>query len=236
MLAFSYTAPVSISTQMRIFIGMNGIILFVLGILGIAFYACQPDHNIKKINTATLPDIQLHYKTLGEGEPLILIHGSLTDLRYWKEQEDELSKKFKLIIYSRRYNYPNNNGLSSNHSAIVEAEDLLGLMEELQLEEAHILGHSYGAYTALWFALEHPEKVKKLILAEPPLMRWLPDIPEGKGVLEQFMSHSWIQMGNAFLEDGDEARLEFSSQWYFYSPLDSIPYEWKGFFVDNAKE
>ncbi len=63
--------------------------------------------------------------------------------------------------------------MQPDHSAIVEARDLLGLMDELKIEKAYILGHSYGAYTALLFAIDHPDRVKKLILAEPPLERWL---------------------------------------------------------------
>ena len=60
------------------------------------------------------------------GEPLILIHGSIVDYRYWEEQVPVLSKHFQVITYSRRYNYPNENKPEPDHSAIVEAGDLLG--------------------------------------------------------------------------------------------------------------
>lgn len=172
----------------------------------------------------------------GNGFPLILIHGSLTDLRYWKKQDSVLSQNFQLITYSRRYNYPNQNKALPNHSAIVEASDLLVLMDKLDIEEAHILGHSYGAYTALWFAQKHPERVKKLILAEPPLLRWLPEIPDGEGVMEKFLETIWVPIGKAFLEKGDKAGLEVTSQWYFNKSFDSISKEWQTDFSDNVKE
>ncbi len=123
-----------------------------------------------------------------------------------------------------------------NHAAIVEAKDLLSLMDKLNIKQAYILGHSYGAYTALLFALEHPERVKKLILAEPPLIRWLPEIPNGEGVMEKFMENTWVPIGKAFSEKGEKAGLEFTSQWAFHAPFDSISKEWRTYWIENAKE
>ena len=57
-----------------------------------------------------------------------------------------------MIAYSRRYNYPNNNAEIPDHSAIVEARDLAALLDALKLERVHIVGYSYGALTALFFA------------------------------------------------------------------------------------
>src|SRR5262249_5255986 len=72
--------------------------------------------------------------------------------------------------YSRRYNYPNPNKQRAKHSAIVEAEDLAALIKKLDLGKVHVLGHSYGAYTALFLAVKHPELVRTLTLAEPPVV------------------------------------------------------------------
>jgi non-heme chloroperoxidase len=189
-----------------------------------------------ELNKIVFDGVELHYTVHGTGAPLILIHGSLADLRYWKDQTPFLENHFQVIAYSRRYNYPNSNTMEPDHSAIVEASDLLQLMDELNLNQAHLLGHSYGAYTALWFALEHPERVNRLILAEPPLMKWLPDIPGGEGITEGFMENIWAPIGEAFLEGGERGGLEFTSQWYFQAPLDSISPEWQTYLTDNAKE
>lgn len=184
---------------------------------------------------AGLKNTSLHYEIAGEGTPLILIHGSLADLRYWEFQTPKLSYHYQVITYSRRYNYPNTNKMNANHSALVEAQDLLELMNLLKIEQAHILGHSYGAYTALIFASNHPERVKKLILAEAPLMRWLPEIPGGEGVMEDFMKEVWIPIAEAFNES-EEAGLEFTSQWYYDTSFDNISAEWQVFLIDNAME
>jgi non-heme chloroperoxidase len=214
----------------------NRTLIFLLLVfsLGILLTACSK--NESGLKSVTVNGVQLHYQIEGKGEPIILIHGSLADYRYWKEQTSVLSKYFQMITYSRRYNYPNNNEMEPNHSAIVEAKDLLGLMDELKIEKAYIIGHSYGAYTALLFSIEHPERVKKLILAEPPLFRWLPEIPGGVGKMEEFLEETWIPIGKAYAEQGDKGGLEFTSQWYFKAPLDSISEDWRTYMSQNSKE
>jgi len=190
----------------------------------------------EEYNKVTIGDIDIHYQIHGIGSPLIFIHGSLADLRYWKDQTPFLDDHFQVITYSRRYNYPNVNNLQPSHSANVEAADLLRLMDKLKIERAYIVGHSYGAYTALLFALEHPTRVSKLVLAEPPIMKWLPDIPGGEGKEEKFMADTWKPIGKAFRDQGEQAGLDLTSMWYFKAPMDSISAEWQTNFTDNAKE
>lgn len=215
---------------------MGVIFFFTLLASGLVLSSCRSDTKVGEFKHVDLQGVRIHYNITGEGYPLILIHGSLADIRYWKEQDSVLSQNFRLITYSRRYNYPNQNESLPDHSAIVEAKDLLALMDKLNMKQAFILGHSYGAYTALWFALEHPERVKKLILAEPPLLRWLPEIPGGEGVMEKFMEDTWVPIGKTFSEKGEHAGLEFTSQWYFQTSLDSISQEWRTYMIENAKE
>lgn len=198
--------------------------------------ACSVGDKSKVYQKVTLSDVELHYSVAGEGFPLILIHGSLTDLRYWENQLPALQEQFRVFSYSRRFNYPNNNLPIENHSAIVEAEDLLNFMNELKISKAHILGHSYGAYTALIFSLEHPARVGKLIVAEPPIIRWLSETSESENKYENFMRKSWNPIGQAYLSGGELAGLDKTSQWYFGTSFDSIPEFWQNSFTQNSKE
>ena len=76
--------------------------------------------------------VELHYIEAGRGEPLILLHGGQGDYRSWEPQLQALSPHYRVISYSRRYHYPNNNPLTvPNHSAYVEAEDLAAFMRQL---------------------------------------------------------------------------------------------------------
>jgi non-heme chloroperoxidase len=182
--------------------------------------------------------IELHYVERGSGAPVVLIHGSLADHTYWAEsnQLGLLGAQYRVIAYSRRYNHPNLNVPVGDHSALVEAADLAGLLEVLGTGPVHLVGHSYGAYTALAFALDHPSRVRSLVLAEPPILPWLPDIPGGEGILEPFMAEVWAPMARAFEEGGDAEGLDFTARWYFGVPFEEVDPTWQTLFRNNALE
>jgi non-heme chloroperoxidase len=182
--------------------------------------------------------VELHYVEQGSGTPVVLVHGSLADYSYWEvsQQMSLLSERYRVIAYSRRYNYPNQNPRTPDHSPMTEAQDLLALMDRLGLETVHLVGHSYGAYTALVFALEHAERLHSLVLAEPPIISWLPDIPGGEGVYEDFLEGVWQPLAQAFDQEGTQAGLDFTAQWYFQVPWEEIEPRWQVFFSRNAEE
>jgi non-heme chloroperoxidase len=181
---------------------------------------------------------EIHYIESGSGEPVVLVHGSLVDYGYWQEsnQVAPLAEAYRVIAYSRRYNHPNRNPLAGHHSAVVEARDLGLLLDELGTGPVHLVGHSYGAYTALLFALEHPDRVRSLVLGEPPVISWLPDIPGGEGIFEAFMKETWEPLARGFQEGGDERGLEVTSHWYFQLPFDELEPEWQVAFRNNVRE
>ena len=187
-----------------------------------------------------LDGVELHYVERGSGIPVVLVHGSLADYTYWSSKNSNqlklLGEKYRVIAYSRRYNFPNRNEPQTNHSPIVEAADLLKLLDRLGLDRVHLVGHSYGAYTALVFALDHPDRLRTLTLAEPPLIPWLPDIPGGEGRKERFMGNVWEPLAKAFREGGDAAGLEFTTQWYFHLPFVQVAPEWQELLTHNVLE
>lgn len=187
---------------------------------------------------AVVDGVELHYVSRGTGVPVVLVHGSLADYSYWEEsnQITPLAEKYRVVAYSRRYNHPNRNEPVENHSAIIEAGDLAGFLEQLEIDEVHLIGHSYGACTALLFALEHPARVRSLVLAEPPILPWLPGIPGGEGIEEGFMSEVWAPMGETFREQGDEAGLDFAARWFFEAPFEDIESRWQELFRNNVRE
>jgi pimeloyl-ACP methyl ester carboxylesterase len=110
----------------------------------------------------------LAYIEQGAGEPVIFIHGAVSDFRTWIEQIGAFSKRYRAISYSRRYHQPNDNGGDrSDYSRNLHAADLVGFIKALDLGKAHLIGHSYGASIALMAAMDYPELVGSLILGEP---------------------------------------------------------------------
>jgi non-heme chloroperoxidase len=182
--------------------------------------------------------VELHYVEQGNGPPLVLVHGSLADYSYWQRsrQIDLLSGSHRVIAYSRRYNYPNTNPTADLHSPMIEAGDLGAIIDRVAGEPVHLVGHSYGAYTALVHAMDHPGSVRSLVLAEPPIIAWLPQIPGGEGILESFMEGVWTPLGRAFAEGGDAAGLDFTARWYFGVPWEEVAPEWQQSFRRNVAE
>jgi non-heme chloroperoxidase len=111
----------------------------------------------------------LEYTESGSGTPLVLVHGSINDHRAWGAQVAALSTRYRVISYSRRYHHPNPwMGDGSDYAVSLHAEDLIALVRELEIAPAHLVGSSYGAYTALTAGLHHPDLVRTLVLGEPP--------------------------------------------------------------------
>lgn len=184
-----------------------------------------------ELQRTVVDGIELHVRSEGQGEPVVMIHGSLADYRYWLDSGpvEALASDHRVIVYSRRFNHPNTNPLIADHSAIVEARDLAGLLDAMGLRSVHLVGHSYGAYTALLFALAHPERVRSLVLAEPPLLPLLAD--GGAGFLERV----WKPLAAAFAE-GDDAALDFTARWYFQVPFADVEPAWQILFRANLPE
>jgi pimeloyl-ACP methyl ester carboxylesterase len=108
--------------------------------------------------------MQLHYQTLGQGQPLILLHGLFGSSNNWGTVAKQFSQHYQVIAVDLR-----NHG-SSPHSASQSyanmADDLLELCDALSLERIHLLGHSLGGKVAMQFAAHHPDRVEKLIVVD----------------------------------------------------------------------
>ncbi len=109
-------------------------------------------------------DIDMNYRIYGSGYPLLLIMGYGATMNLWEERLlRSLSKKYKVIVFDNR-------GIGKTSAGLKEftieqfAEDTYELMLALNIEKAHVLGWSMGASIAQELALNHPEKVRKLIL------------------------------------------------------------------------
>lgn len=113
--------------------------------------------------------LNLTYVELGKGQPVVFVHGTPADYRAWGPHMERFAKRYRAISYSRRCSYPNKYAGDYEDDTIADnAEDLAALVKGLGAAPAHLVGHSYGAFTVMYCALKHPELVRTLVLAEPP--------------------------------------------------------------------
>lgn len=107
----------------------------------------------------------LHSNIIGKGKPFIILHGFLGMGDNWKT----LARQFSELDYEIHLVDQRNHGRSFHAEAFdyyLLAEDLKAYCEAHKLEDIILLGHSMGGKTAMLFAAEHPEIVKKLIVAD----------------------------------------------------------------------
>ena len=153
--------------------------------------------------------VRLHYEERGSGTPVVLIHGGGRDYRYWDAHLDAFAERYRVVAYSRRYAPPNDNvELDPNYSAIVDATDLATMIRRLELGPAHLVGASIGGVAALFLAVEHPELVRTLVLAEPPVLRWALDLPGGAPLFRSFLNDAFEPAGEAFRAGDEERAME----------------------------
>jgi pimeloyl-ACP methyl ester carboxylesterase len=117
----------------------------------------------------------LHYKAIGNGPPLVILHGLFGSWHNWAPVARELSDRFRVLLVDQR-----NHG-DSFHAAPLDyghlAGDVLRLLDALAIPRMVLLGHSMGGKAALWLADRHPERVEKMVIVDithrayPPVSR-----------------------------------------------------------------
>ena len=107
-------------------------------------------------------DIKLYCEVYGEGEPLLLLHGNKGSIGNFVHQIPELSRHFKVIAVDSR-----GQGRSSDSDKEITyalmASDVSGLMDELGLTSAHVVGWSDGGNVGLELAFAQSDRVRKLV-------------------------------------------------------------------------
>ena len=117
--------------------------------------------------TAHVNGIELYYEVHGpeDGDVIILSNGVMMSTASWAVQRDVISKYYRLVLYDCRGMWKSEHP-EGPYSMAMHAEDLLGLMDHLEIEKAHIAGISYGSEVSMTFAANYPERTKTLIVID----------------------------------------------------------------------
>lgn len=175
--------------------------------------------------------VDLHYIEAGSGDTVILLHGGTGDYRSLAAVFQTLSEHYHVVSYSRRYHYPNHNVVQKNHSALVEAQDLAALIQQLKLGRVHLVGTSYGAFTALALALKHPEMIRSMFITEPPIHSWM----KGTASYKDFMTNMWDPAAAAFKRgDKNSAMRIFVDGLFGAGYFERLPPAAASAMMDNA--
>jgi pimeloyl-ACP methyl ester carboxylesterase len=145
----------------------------------------RPDgHHEKDESVSTWSDhsahvngIDVHYWQTGGDPEIMLLHGLTDSGRCWRRTADALSSEYGILMPDAR-----GHGLSSAPESGYRVEDrvadALALLDALGIERIVVWGHSMGAATAAQLAASAPERVRAVILEDPPYLERMGDPPQ----------------------------------------------------------
>lgn len=153
----------------------------VTGQAGDALLDAGPE-GLDALPRATVNGTPLAYCERGTGEPVVLVHGSASDIRTWEGLIPAVATSHRVIAYSRRYARPNEDIPPEIDDRMeTHVEDLVALLDGLDAAPAHLVGHSWGGFICLLTAIRRPDLVRSMVLEEPPVLSLFVSTPPRPG-------------------------------------------------------
>ena len=165
-------------------IGISFLVILICCLIGPFFIPIPPLENTvspeKLADTdssfVTINGVRVHYKRAGRGrDTLILLHGFAASTFTWHRVMPSLSQSYTVVAYDRTgFGYtsrpmPDEWSAESPYGQKPQMEQLIALMDTLRIDRAVLVGSSAGGITAALTAVNHPERVKALILVAPAI-------------------------------------------------------------------
>jgi pimeloyl-ACP methyl ester carboxylesterase len=108
--------------------------------------------------------MKLNFKKSGTGPPLVILHGLFGSLDNWFSIAKELVEHYTLYLVDQRNHGDSPHSNEWNYEVMVE--DLRELLDAEGLDAVYLMGHSMGGKTVMNFAVQYPERVRKLIVGD----------------------------------------------------------------------
>ncbi|MCF3110907.1 alpha/beta hydrolase [Niabella sp. CC-SYL272] len=154
----------------------NPLLLIIIIMLTAATSQAQPTP--ADSGYAPLKGIKVYYKVYGQGQPLVLLHGAFMTIDgNWGQLIPDLSKTRKVIALELQgHGHTPYSDRPLSHATL--AADVAGVMDYLHIDSADVAGYSFGGAIAYQFAIQHPTRVKKLVIISATYKSegWLPQV------------------------------------------------------------
>jgi len=108
--------------------------------------------------------VRIAYEVLGEGEPLLFVHGLGYDRRGWGPLPALLADEFEVVLFDNR-GVGESDVPDGPYAVSQMAADAVAVLDAAGIDRAHVFGVSLGGYIAQEIALTYPDRVRKLVLA-----------------------------------------------------------------------
>lgn len=150
--------------------------------------------NPTKSGYADVNGIKLYHEIHGEGEPLVLIHGGLTTIGEMQGWVEPLAKTWQVIAVEMQ-GHGRTADTDRPMSFTTMGDDITALLDHLKIPKADLVGHSFGGASAIRAAIQHPEKVRRLVVISLPYARsgWYPEAQRGMSQVGAAMAENMMQ-------------------------------------------
>lgn len=130
-------------------------------------------------NFAETPGLRMHYRQQGTGDPVVLIHGFPETSYEWRHQMPALAEAGYACFAPDVRGFGQTDKPGARVSRHLLARDIIGFMDALGIERAHVVGHDWGGIIAFKLAVEWPERVTRLALLDTLCTVWAPQAVHG---------------------------------------------------------
>lgn len=138
--------------------------------------------------------INLYHEIYGEGEPLVLIHGGLTTISEIQGWVQPLANTRQVIAVEMQ-GHGRTADTDRPMSFTILGDDIAALLDYLNIPKADLVGHSFGGASAIRAAIQHPDKVRRLVVISSPYARsgWYPEAQRGMSQVGAAMAENMMQ-------------------------------------------
>jgi pimeloyl-ACP methyl ester carboxylesterase len=131
-------------------------------------------------------DIDLYYEIIGQGDPIVFIHGLGSSTRDWEYQIEYFSKRYQIVIFDIR-GHGKSDKPAGPYSIHLFARDTAELIKALDIVPSHVVGISLGGMIALQLAANEPELVRSLVVVNSGSEMVVRTMKERLAVLQRFI-------------------------------------------------
>ncbi|MDX2247751.1 MAG: alpha/beta fold hydrolase [Bacteroidia bacterium] len=146
--------------------GRKRISLYILIVVSLTACIFPEKEIVRETGFLTLNGTELFYETMGEGEPLVILHGGPgMEHGYFLPHLETLAKEYKLIFFDQRACGRSSAQVDSSTMTMAQfVEDIDAVRIYFGIEKMNLMGHSWGGLLAMWYAKTYPDRLKSLIL------------------------------------------------------------------------
>ena len=159
--------------ERRIFLQRSGLTailsLWAPGVFATVATTTAGEVQMKQVSGgyAEVNGIKLYHEIYGSGEPVVLIHGGLTTIGEMQEWVKQLAKTRRVIAVEMQ-GHGHTADTDRPLSFATLGDDIAALLDHLKIPKADVIGHSFGGATAIRAAIQHPDKVRRLVVISSP--------------------------------------------------------------------